>query len=71
MDAALLILSAMIARPAKEPPAKATIRIERPARASKDLWEREPTMHSDPHRRELRKIDDEGRIIVIRTIEFE
>ena len=63
----LLLFTEAVARPAVRPdrPATALVRIERGVRATAEQWRQTP----QAQRRELRRRDDLGRLIVIRVIE--
>jgi hypothetical protein len=66
---ALLLLAEIATRPtvASAAPAVASVRINRPAEASKAEWERTPRAN----RREIVRRDADGRPILVRVIEHE
>jgi hypothetical protein len=49
------------------PPAKAVVRIERATAVSRESWSRA----APPERREIRRIDEQGRPIILRLIEHQ
>lgn len=66
----MIALAAFIpgtAVPSASSQAKAVIRIERPAIVTKEAWE----AREKQRRKEVRRIDPSGHIIVIRLIEYE
>jgi hypothetical protein len=65
----LLLLADTIdqSRAFQSPPAKAVVRIERATTASRDSWSQRPI----PERREVKRVDESGRKIVLRLIEHQ